>query len=743
MYQHFLDILDQFGAGGSSGPENLAVRFLLAAFFWLILAIVSGRHWHRQRSGRDLFIFLAASLGLVRELSMFAGEYGSWLGYFEFQHAFKFYPPFEHALTMLSGLLISFAFIKYFKALPGYEKIFLWTGGLVVVLLYLLIAPTWISYLAEHPETVFGSFWGDMAFRVAASLYLGTALLALLRTRRKHHVPINLLIGILFLFLDEFLMIFNLYSKEIHVQAFAPIRHNLHLWAIPFFIATYWNDLRRREIELRTRSEAIIAALGDGLSIQDRDFRVIFQNQVHRDLMGEQEGKYCYQVYRHQEEVCQDCPVARSFADGEIHHGLNHDPETGKYVEITASPLKDQKGNVVAAIELVRDISARRRMEVELEKTHKLETIGVLAGGIAHDFNNLLTGILGNVSLAKAVVGEEQGEANDAVVDYLASAEKASIRARDLTQQLLTFSKGGAPIKQAASIADLVRESASFAASGANVDLEIKVEDGLWNAEVDPGQFSQVIQNLVLNAVQSMADGGRILIELKNNLFETQASLPLQGDRYVLIKITDNGRGIPGQNMAKIFDPFFTTKEGGSGLGLSIVFSIIKKHEGHIAVESSESEGTSFSVYIPAADLDDLRKDGPEKGIYPGHGRILLMDDDEVVCEAAERMLGQAGYEVLISHDGKDALATYEKSLQNGELIDAVILDLTIPGGMGGRETIGRLMDIDPGVKAIVSSGYANDPVMADHQKSGFKDVLPKPYKMAELTYVLHKLLNL
>ena len=381
-----------------------------------------------------------------------------------------------------------------------------------------------------------------------------------------------------------------------------------------------------------------------------------------------------------------------------------------------------------------RDITERKKLEEEALKSQKLESIGILAGGIAHDFNNILTAILGNITLAKMYAKPE-----DKVYDRLVRAEKASMRAKDLTQRLLTFSKGGAPIKEITSIVNLVKESATFALTGSNIICKFTIPHDIWKVEIDKGQISQVINNLVFNADQAMPDGGTIVINVENINIGKESTLFLNAGKYVKINIEDQGIGISEKHLNKIFDPYFTTKTKGSGLGLATVFSIIKNHDGLITVDSKLGVGTKFSIYLPASTEKALEEGKKEGKPLIGKGRILLMDDEELLREVAGEMIENLGYEIEFAKDGNEAISLYKNALKSSIPFDAVIMDLTIPGGMGGKYAIKKLLKIDPDAKAIVSSGYSNDPIMSEFKKYGFVGVVAKPYKVEELGKILHK----
>ncbi len=408
------------------------------------------------------------------------------------------------------------------------------------------------------------------------------------------------------------------------------------------------------------------------------------------------------------------------------------------WLSIRLSPLREADGNVIGGMAVVEDITERKKMEEELMKAQKLESLGILAGGIAHDFNNLLTAILGNISVSKMYVSQEEK-----VYKRLSEAEKACIRSKDLTQQLLTFSKGGAPMKKVvSSLGELIRDTASFAVSGSKVRCEFIIDKDLWPAEIDEGQISQVINNLVINADQAMPNGGMIKIKIENALARNEDGVRLNQEKYIKISIEDNGVGIGKDYLPRVFDPYFTTKQKGSGLGLATVYSIVRNHEGYIRVESDLGVGTWFTLYLPAAEVEETRKGDEQEVVSEGAGRVLVMDDEESVREVAGEMLRHLGYEVEYAENGNEAIEKYIMVRENGNPFDLIIMDLTIPGEMGGKEAMERLLNIDPAVKAIVSSGYSHDPVMTDYKRYGFNGVVCKPYKIEELGKTLQEVLK-
>ena len=397
--------------------------------------------------------------------------------------------------------------------------------------------------------------------------------------------------------------------------------------------------------------------------------------------------------------------------------------------------IKTNKGYMMASI--TRDITSRKRMENELQKMEKLESLGILAGGIAHDFNNILSAILGNVSLAKLRVQPEEK-----LYAYLNNAETACSRARDLTQQLLTFAKGGAPVKKTSSIVQLLNETAGFALRGSNVRCEFQIAEDLWTAEVDEGQISQVIHNLVINADQAMPQGGMIEVRAENISVNGQGSMPLPEGNYIAVAVRDQGIGIPQDYITKIFDPFFTTKQKGSGLGLASCYSIIANHGGYITAASEPGAGATFTFYLPACEKKIEHRESFGEVHSDGKGKILVMDDEDIIRDMVQELLSGLGYEVELAGNGEEALERYQQARAAGTPVNAVIMDLTIPGGMGGEEAMQKLLTIDPEARAIVSSGYSNNPVMSDYKKYGFSGVLAKPYRVAELCAVLQSVMN-
>ena len=402
-------------------------------------------------------------------------------------------------------------------------------------------------------------------------------------------------------------------------------------------------------------------------------------------------------------------------------HGPN---DIRQYSRDSAVAVASQIGNAIA----------RFKAEEELLKTSKIESLGIFAGGIAHDFNNLLTSIIGNISLAKL-----DSERDQAVHSILTEAENASLRAKDLTIQLLTFSKGGEPIRKTESIVDILRETADFVLRGSNISCRFALDGDLKYADIDRGQISQVIHNIILNARQAMPAGGLITVSAGNSDVGEPSTLRIKPGAYVKITIADKGCGIPANYLAKIFDPYFTTKSEGSGLGLAVSYSIMKNHDGCINVRTDPGGGTAFDLYIPASErVPEPPQRTDRRDGHPSYN-VLLMDDEQMILDVGEKILARLGHRVTRARNGEEAIALYRNAAGSGEPFDLVIMDLTIPGGKGGSETIGELREINPGVRAIVSSGYSNNPVMANYRQYGFCGVIVKPYRFNDLKQVLEE----
>ena len=418
----------------------------------------------------------------------------------------------------------------------------------------------------------------------------------------------------------------------------------------------------------------------------------------------------------------------------------------GQHVPISINTAKINLNGNLAVIFLVTDLSSKCRTEDDLQKNRHLESIAALSGGIAHDYNNLLTVIIGNISLIQSYI-----DPNDIIYRLLREAQDASMVAKSLTQKLITFSKGGLPAKETADMAALLRIVTEFSLSGSNIKCRFDIPDGIALVDIDKTQVSQAMHNLVMNARDAMPKGGIITVSATN-------VQNIDGDNgnatgtWVKISIRDEGTGIPPENLEKIYDPYFSTKgrgnEKGTGLGLSICHSIIQKHDGVMEIESSMGEGTAVHIYLRASENPriappfDPTSQSETSVIESGRGRILVMDDEDMITKMAGRILARLGYEADFARDGHEAVELYRQAITSDSPFDAVILDLTVRGGMGGEEAVQQLLKIDPSANAIVSSGYSDSPVMHDFADYGFCGVVVKPYSLIELGRALNRTLN-
>ena len=577
------------------------------------------------------------------------------------------------------------------------------------------------AYATEPDSEPTLTAWSDFAKRT------GTTALAVGQTRRNTTFPIE--ISLSEMVLD---------GKTLYVAMIRDV-----------------TERKRFEEEIASEKENLavtLRSIGDGVITTDVQGKIIMINNAAETLTGWSSAEAVGQPLKTVFKISIDLAAqARAQRDGyrtEAHSILLSLPDSAtlisrdsseRLVEQVASPIRDNKNEVAGVVLVFRDITERQRSEGERRKAEALEQLGLLAGGIAHDFNNLLTAIIGNISLASLLLPP-----NNEMTGRLNDAKNASLRARDLAQQLLTFARGGSPIKKMASIGRLIQDTVSFSLRGSHSRSEFALGADLWQAEIDAGQISQVIANLVVNADQAMPSGGTLHVSCENyrhsNINGSSSVIDLPPGNYVRVSITDEGVGIPERYLKRIFDPYFTTKPKGNGLGLASTYSIIKNHQGLITVQSEINVGSTFTIYLPAAVRASAAEEKQRSTTDPitGHGRVLIVDDEEAIRDLVEFTLSHLGYSVSTAATALAGVDLYRQQLEAGERFDLVILDLTLPGGMGGKEALKHLIEIDADVNAIVSSGYATDATMSRYQDFGFRGVIAKPYEATELGRIVH-----
>ncbi len=510
--------------------------------------------------------------------------------------------------------------------------------------------------------------------------------------------------------------------------------------------------VKERTIELESEKERLsvtLKSIGDGVIVTDDKGIIIMMNDIAVDITGWSQDESLgnklsdiISIFDEKTRLKIEDPVDSVLKTGKIINIENNaliisKDGTEKIITDSAAPIKDKQNNIIGVILVFRDVTEKYKLENKLINTQRLESIGILASGIAHDFNNLLTGIFGFIELALNNI-----HTVEIVKECLNEAINVMKRAKDLTLQLLTFSKGGAPVRKPVSIVKIIKNCVNFVLSGSKILYDLNIPDNLWVTEVDENQISQAIDNLLINAYQAMPNGGKIFINVENYELFDKNKYNLAEGKYIKITIKDQGVGISIDIQKKVFDPFFTTKSTGSGLGLTTTYNIIKNHKGFIDYESEINKGTTFYIYLPALEYSENQNENQFKASHHGEGSALVLDDEAFIRIIAGEYLKNMGYEVVLVSTGEEAVKKYKNAYEDNKKFKFVILDLTLHNGMNGIDTLQKLLKIDNDIIAIASSGYSDDPVMADPKKYGFKDVLPKPYTYNELNDILLRLLG-
>lgn len=498
--------------------------------------------------------------------------------------------------------------------------------------------------------------------------------------------------------------------------------------------------------QTRTEFETVFRSIPDAVLLTDEKRAIVTCNRAFERSFGyradEVKGEFTQVLYADPEDFEQE--DARIFGDDpEANCEFLYRTHAGDtfWGETLGAPVAARDGARSGYLYIIRDVTERKRHEEEKVKADRLEVMGLLAGGIAHDFNNIIASLMTHFSLARSEL-----PASTAAAQYLAECQPALDQATHLAQQLLTFAKGGAPIKKLVDLRKLVRETVQFALRATRSVGVFRLAEDAWAAEVDESQIVQVLSNLVINADQAMGGGGTVTVSLTNRTLGEDDGNDLPAGSYISLEVSDNGPGMPPEVLERVFDPYYTTKKTGNGLGLATVYSVIRKHDGHITVQSRPGKGTTFRCLLPARPNESPRPRRTVQTLPPMRAggtsaRILVLEDQEIIRKGVTRLLEREGYTVTCAEEGSIAVAAYEKSHGTPEQYDLCLLDMTIPGGMDGRETLERLRAINGQLPAIVSSGYCDDPVMANPQEYGFQGVLPKPFAREELVRVVAEVL--
>jgi PAS domain S-box-containing protein len=595
--------------------------------------------------------------------------------------------------------------------------------------------PVWIVWRDDF-------LWSGASFMVAGG---AGAVAAVIIGRGEHWTAVLMLAPVYLTYRTYELFVGRLEDQKRHLAE----TQGLHQEAVDALL-----QARQAERDLDDERERLIVTLrsiGDGVITTDLNGAILSINNVAETLTGwtreEAVGRPLATVFQNFDtETREPCnnSVTTLVDTATVSRRCTILAErdlTEHPIEECAAPIRNAEGGAIGMVLAFRDITDSLRIQEERAKANKLASLGLLAGGIAHDFNNILMAVMGNVSMARAVMPRGALSGN-----WLAEAEQACVRARQLTWQLLTFSKGGVPTRKPVAVARILQESAGLALHGSSVECTFDLAEDLWTVEADAAQLVQVFSNVLINARQAMSDGGSVRVRVEN-ILETdrrwENALRVEPRRYVRVSIVDKGIGIPKEHISRIFDPYFSTKKQGSGLGLATTYSIVKNHGGFLAVDSRPGHGTTVQINFPAAGSREVEVHAEAAVRAAGSKqRVLIMDDEASVRTLAANMLQHLGYEAEVVEGGSAAVERFERALASGQRFDVVLLDLSVPGDLGGTEAVDRLGALDPEVKTILMSGFAQHPAVTEFQTYGFKAVITKPFTLQELSATLHSVIT-
>ncbi len=607
----------------------------------------------------------------------------------------------------------------------------------LVALVYLATAVVWfLSFPLKDGFNQSDLFWEGTYLVVTISSYL--VILRLGLPLLQAGWPI-FTYGLLFDFLDEFTL-----DKDFFNDA---IEDALNIFGLLLVASGFYHSYRRRVAELeqsqraeerlrleKSRLAATLGSIGDCVIATDLEGRItgasdaacaLFQRR-RGELLGEPVAATgTWLLTGLEEELDLVAGVLAQPGAFAVRRDFRVRQAGGRQVlvELAGQPIREGEEPPSGVILAFHDVTERRELEQEAVKASKLESVGLLAGGVAHDFNNIMTAIMSWSALPAGADGDP---------DPLEEIRQACLRGKRLSTQLMGLAKGGEPIKEPVDLRRLVLEEARFVLRGSRVALEDRTGGGVALTEADPGQISQVVHNLIRNAEQSMPDGGKVALELESVSLAGDPSLP--DGHYLALRVIDQGKSIPAEHLDRLFDPYFTTKSGGHGLGLATSYMIVRRHGGRITVHSEPGTGTAFEVFLPAIEGADPAALGDAPSQVPPGCRLLLVDDDASIRMPLEAALSQAGFHVVAAASGEEGVSLYENALDRGARFDAVVMDLTMPGGVSGDKAMLQLLSLDPGACGIVASGYHDAPVLADHRSYGFRGLITKPFSAEQLT---------
>lgn len=761
MVQELILLFTQFG-GGPGDPANNVVRFLLAAFFWGVLFLVSYRMWRSTYDRRHLLFSVSAAVGASRELFMFTAEYGSFRGYIDFAVIFRYYPPLEHTVAILSIALMGYAFLRFSFNFAKFSQLFLLYSSILTILTYLIIAPLWVRFLDSSARSSlndslfigarFHDFPGDLVFRLVGAMVSLFILAAFPYAHGKSiRVPWLAFCAFFLFFLDDALQAINDLCNDRYAPLFAPLRHCLHLVAIVQLVGVYWWEVTRQLNNRERLLQSLLDAIPDHIFYKNTEGVYLGCNQTFADrCIGKSKDHI---IGLRAEELTADQLLAGKLnrSDREIlvtgrsitfEHPCVMSDGSQAVLETVKTPFHDADGHIAGIIGVSRDIIERRNLEEQLRHSQKMDAIGKLAGGVAHDFNNILTVVIGYANLTKMYLDESHPGAH-----HLDQILESSERATKLVKNLMAFSRRESLSASPADLNAIVGNLQDFLQRMITEDIRFTVtcSESALSIYADSGQIEQVLTNLVANARDAMPKGGWLTIATQRCELD-DAFIKAQGfgtpGSYALLTVTDSGNGMDQTVCKRIYDPFFTTKEvgKGTGLGLSIVYGIIEQHKGIITVTSKPGRGTIFQIYLPFVEMElaDAEREADATIPATGNETILIAEDEPDVRDVVEAALRQFGYTVIIAVDGQDAVNKFSAYRNN---ISLVLMDIVMPV-MNGKDAADEIRKIMPGTKILFTSGYTADIVRSRGEMEEGEEMLMKPVSPLDLSRKMRQMLE-